>query len=49
MEAKGDRARAESWFKRYDTMPVELKSALTETEDIPVDIEPEFSFADRSK
>jgi hypothetical protein len=45
IEATGDRARAENWFKKYDTMPVELKSALTAARSIPVDIEPVFSFA----
>src|SRR5262245_39581185 len=47
IEATGDRARAEKWFKRYETMPVELRSALEDTTDIPVDIDPVFSFADR--
>ena len=28
MEATGDRARAESWFAKYDVMPAELKAAL---------------------
>ena len=40
MEAKGDRARAESWFAKYDRMPAELTAALSQTKDIPVDIEP---------
>ena len=47
IEAAGDRARAESWFKRYEGMPAELRSALEETADIPVDIDPVFSFPDR--
>jgi hypothetical protein len=47
MEATGDRARAEAWFARYDKMPAELKSALTATADIPVDIRPTFSFPDK--
>ncbi len=46
MEASGDRARAEAWFARYDRMPVELTQALAGTEDIPVDIDPVFSFKD---
>ncbi len=45
IEATGDRARAESWFKKYDTMPAELKSALAAANSLPVDIEPVFSFA----
>ena len=40
-----DRQRAEKWFQKYDTMPAELKLALTrKTADIPVDIDPVFSF-----
>ncbi len=46
MEATGDRNRAEVWFAKYDTMPPELKSALASTTDVPVDIEPLFSFPD---
>jgi hypothetical protein len=44
IEATGDRQRAEAWFQKYDTMPAELQAALSKTSDIPVDIEPEFSF-----
>jgi hypothetical protein len=47
IEATGDRARAETWFKRYDPMPQELKSALQNTNDVPVDVDPLFSFPDR--
>jgi hypothetical protein len=46
MEATGDRARAEAWFKKYDVMPQELKTALAATSSIPVDINPVFSFKD---
>jgi hypothetical protein len=46
-EATGDRARAEAWFAKYDKMPAELKSALAATADIPVDIQPIFSFPDK--
>jgi len=49
IEATGDRARAESWFKRYDVMPPELTRALASASKVPVDIDPEFSFADRVK
>lgn len=45
IEATGDRARAENWFKKYDSMPPELKSALAAASSVPVDIEPVFSFA----
>ena len=44
MEATGDRARAETWFKKYGTMPAELKAALNAASNIPVDIAPIFSF-----
>ena len=47
IEATGDRARAENWFKRYDLMPPDLKAALQNTDDIPVDVDPQFSFPDR--
>jgi len=47
IEAKGDRARAEAWFAKYGGMPVELKTALATTSDIPVDIRPVFSFPDK--
>ena len=43
-EAHGDRAGAEAWLAKYDTMPAELTAALAATKDIPVDIYPVFSF-----
>ena len=46
IEATGDRRRAENWFARYDKMPNDLVTALASTKDIPVDIEPVFSFKD---
>lgn len=46
IEATGDRRRAENWFARYDKMPNDLVKALASTKDIPVDIEPIFSFKD---
>ena len=46
IEATGDRRRAASWFARYDRMPPELVKALAATKDIPVDIDPVFSFKD---
>ena len=46
IEATGDRARAEAWLAKYDRMPAELTRALATTTDIPVDIEPIFSFKD---
>jgi len=46
MEATGGRARVEAWFKKYNVMPAELKTALAATASIPVDINPIFSFVD---
>jgi Peptidase family M49 len=47
IEATGDRARAENWFKKYGTMPEELKVALQAASDVPVDIDPVYAFAER--
>lgn len=46
IEATGDRQRAEKWFARYDKMAPELAAAFAKTADIPVDIDPAFSFKD---
>ncbi|HEX7288801.1 MAG TPA: Zn-dependent hydrolase [Candidatus Angelobacter sp.] len=46
IEATGDRNRAEQWFKKYDSMPAELKSALGKTKDVPVDIDPVSPFSE---
>jgi hypothetical protein len=47
IEAKGDRKRAEDWFKKYDVMPEGLKTALKAASSVPVDVDPEFSFKER--
>lgn len=47
IEATGNRARAEAWFERYDAMPATLQSALRKAQDVPVDIDPVFSFRER--
>jgi hypothetical protein len=47
IEATGDRSRAENWFKKYGTMPEELKASLKTASDVPVDIDPVFSFPER--
>ena len=39
-EATGDRARAEAWFKKYETLPADLAAALKAADDVPVDIDP---------
>ena len=44
IEATGDRARAENWFKKYGTMPSELQASLKSAASVPVDIAPVFSF-----
>src|SRR5262249_19948699 len=43
-EATGDRARTEAWFNKYDKMPADLKAALDAGTDVPVDVDPIFSF-----
>ncbi len=47
IEATGDRNRAEQWFKKYDSMPSELKSALASVKDVPVDIDPVSAFGEQ--
>jgi hypothetical protein len=44
-EATGDRGRVEAWFNRYDRMPPALTQALAAASDVPIDIDPIFSFA----
>jgi hypothetical protein len=43
-EATGDRARSEAWFAKYAVVPPELQKALDKVSDIPVDVEPIYSF-----
>jgi hypothetical protein len=43
-EATGNRARAEAWFAKYDRMPPALTKTLAEAKDVPIDIDPIFSF-----
>lgn len=44
IEATGDRARAENWFKKYNAVPAELQQVFQNMTDIPVDITPIFSW-----
>jgi hypothetical protein len=44
MEATGDRAKAEAWFKKYDVIPPELQQSLSKASSVPVDVDPIFSF-----
>ena len=47
IEATGDRSRAEKWLAKYGTMPAELNISLKLASDVPVDIDPVFSFAEK--
>ena len=44
IEASGDRARAEAWFRKYDAMPPDLATSLKASTDVPVDIDPQIPF-----
>ncbi len=46
IEATGNRARAEAWFKKYGTMPADLQAALSKTGSVPVDVDPITSFGE---
>ena len=46
IEATGDGARAEAWFKKYGTMQADLKSALDAAKDVPIDFEPVQPYAE---
>jgi hypothetical protein len=46
-EATGDRARAEAWFKKYEAMPPALRQALDAARDVPIDVDPIFSFDEK--
>jgi hypothetical protein len=43
-EATGDRARTAAWFAKYAVLPDHLKQAFSRVADIPVDIQPKYSF-----
>jgi hypothetical protein len=43
-EATGDRARTAAWFAKYAVLPDHLKLAFEQVSDIPVDIQPIYSF-----
>jgi hypothetical protein len=49
IEATGDAARAERWFAEYRTPPPELDGALKAAANVPVDIDPVFSFPDEPR
>src|SRR5262245_5604538 len=48
-EATGNRSRADAWFSKYDKMPADLKAALGGAKDVPVDVDPIFSFRDTAE
>ncbi len=43
-EATGDRARTAAWFAKYAVLPDHLKQAFSQVSDIPVDVQPKYSF-----
>jgi hypothetical protein len=47
IEATGDRERAEKWFKKYGVMSPELQFSLKSAANMPVDVDPVFSFPER--
>ena len=49
IEATGDAARAQRWFAAYQALPPELDGALKAAADLPVDIDPVFSFQDEPR
>jgi hypothetical protein len=44
IEGTGDRKRAEAWFKKYDVIPQDLQASLDKAKNVPVDVDPIFSF-----
>ena len=42
-------ARAEAWFRKYDVIPQELKAVVKQGVEVPVDIDPVFSFKEGSE
>lgn len=43
-EATGDRSRTAAWFAKYGVLPDHLHKAFAQVSDIPVDIQPIYSF-----
>lgn len=44
IEGTGDRARADSWFTKYDVVPPDLQESLNKARSVPIDVDPIFSF-----
>jgi hypothetical protein len=49
IEATGDADRAEHWLAEYRALPPELEGALKGASELPVDIDPVFSFPDEPR
>ncbi|MGH9539463.1 MAG: Zn-dependent hydrolase, partial [Terriglobales bacterium] len=49
IEATGDRTRAENWFTKYDVVPPDLQATLKTAANLPVDVDPIFSFPEKVK
>ena len=47
IEATGDRQRAEKWFAKYGTISEDLQRSLKTASDIPIDVDPIFSFPNK--
>jgi hypothetical protein len=47
IEATGNRSRAENLLNKYGAVPKDLKTSLQAASDVPVDIDPVFSFPER--
>jgi hypothetical protein len=43
-EATGDRAKTAAWFAKYAVLPDHLRNAFAQVTDIPVDVQPIYSF-----
>jgi hypothetical protein len=43
-EATGNRGRTAAWFAKYAILPDHLNNAFRQVSDIPVDIQPNYSF-----
>jgi hypothetical protein len=48
-EATGDRGRTAAWFAKYAVLPGHLKQAFTRISDIPVDVQPKYSFQEEMR
>ena len=49
IEATGDGPRAQQWFQKYAAIPDQLQTSLKTASDVPLDIDPVFSFPNAVK